>query len=97
MNLDAANLKARRGGQNIVWQNPLRLVGTIRQSSVGLELEDLLCESDFLNIAGSANLQTAAFRTQGDLTKLMTRVGQFVDLKGAQLGANRWQFWLANR
>ena len=96
MNLDAANLKARRGNQNIVWQNPLRLVGTITQTTAGLELEDLLCESDFLDIAGSANRQSAAFRAQADLAKLVERVGQFVDLNGTQLagqidGSFGWQ------
>jgi len=85
MNLDTANLKARRGNTPIVWQKPLRLVGTLIQSPTGMAIEDLLCESDFLSIAGSATQETGAFRAQGDLAALMTKLGEFIDLTGTRL------------
>lgn len=85
INMDAANLKARRGNQNIVWQKPLRLVGTLAQANGRLAIEDLLCESDFLSIAGSATPEQGAFRAQGDLAKLMQRVSEFADLTGVNL------------
>ena len=68
MNMDAANLKARRGGQNIIWQTPLRLVGTIVQSPGGLAIDDLLCESDFLTVAGSGTFESGAFRVKATWT-----------------------------
>lgn len=96
LNLDTANLKARRGNRNISWAKPLRLVGTIVQSSGQFALEEVRCESDFLTINGSANLQTASFVAQGDLAKLTDNVGQFVDLGETRLagilqGSFGWQ------
>ena len=96
VNLDAANLKARRGAQDIVWQKPLRLVGTISRSQQGLVIDDVLCESEFLSVAGHANYQTGAFRARGDLAQLMDRIGQFVELQGTQMageidGSFGWQ------
>ena len=96
VNLDASNLKAKRGTQNIIWQNPLRLVGTVIQSSQGLAIEDLLCESDFLTIAGSGAFASGTFRAKGDLDQLVKRVEQFANLSGMQLageidGTFGWQ------
>jgi translocation and assembly module TamB len=96
VNMDTANLKARRGDQSIVWQKPLRLTGTLAHSSDGLILEDALCESDFLTVAGHASPRTGAFRAKGDLSQLMDRISQFVDLQGTQLageldGSLGWQ------
>ena len=85
VNLDTANVKARRGAQNINWAQPLRLVGTVRESQGTLELEEFRCESDFLTVAGSANMQTGSFIAKGDLNKLVERVSQFVDLEGTRI------------
>ena len=85
VNVDTANLSARRGGQDIVWAKPLRLVGTIKESNGHFALENLSCISDFLTISGDANMNTAAFEAKGDLSKLMDRVGQFADLQGAKV------------
>ncbi len=96
VNVDTANLVARDRGQPIVWQKPLRLVGTIRESSEGLMVEEILCESDFLTVSGSANQETGSFAAKGNLAQLMQRVGQFVDvgqtvLSGDLDGKLAWQ------
>lgn len=85
VNVDTANLSARRGTQDIVWAKPLRLVGTVKESNGHFALENLNCISDFLTISGDANMNTAAFTAKGDLSKLMDRVGQFADLQGAKV------------
>ena len=85
INLDTANINARRGAQQISWAKPLRLVGTIQQSQGQLALNDIRCISDFLTIAGNADLKTGSFVAQGDLDQLIQRVGQFADLGGAKL------------
>jgi len=85
VNLDTANVKARRGAQNIDWAQPLRVVGTVRESQGTLALEEVRCESDFLTVVGNANMQTGSFVAKGDLNKLMERVGQFADLEGTKL------------
>ena len=85
VNLDTANVSARRGGQNIDWAQPLRLVGTVRESQGALALEDVRCESDFLTVVGNANMETGSFIAKGDLNKLVQRLSQFADLEGTQL------------
>ena len=100
MNLDMANLKARRGNQNIIWQ-PLRIITTVSQSPAGLIIDDASLESDFLVVKGSANYETGTVRAKGDLAQLMESVGQFADLAGMQLageldGTFGWQTNPAN-
>lgn len=80
VNVDAANIRANRGGQPIVWQQPLRVVGVLRESAGQFSIESLECKSDFLNINGSATLREGMFRTKGDLGELSQRVRQFADL-----------------
>ena len=82
VNLDTANLSASRGGQSIVWAKPLRLVGTIAETNQQLMVENVRCESEFLNVEGRGDLRAAEFVVAGDLNKLTQRVGQFVDLSG---------------
>ena len=85
VNLDTINLQAQRGAQNIIWAQPLRLVGTLLESNGQLSLEEVTCVSDFLTVKGNANMETASFVVAGDLAKLMERVGQFADLQGTNL------------
>ena len=96
VNVDTANLVARDQGQPIVWQKPLRLVGTIREGNTGLMLEEVLCESDFLTISGTANQETGSFSAKGDLARLLQRVSQFIDvgqtvIAGSLDGKLAWQ------
>lgn len=88
VNVDTANLRAKRGAQDIIWAKPLRMVGTIKESNGQLALENVNWISDFLNISGDADMKTAAFVAKGDLSKLMNRVGQFVDLQGANVAGS---------
>ena len=85
VNMDTANLAATRAGQSIVWAKPLRLVGTIAETNQQLTIENVRCESEFLNLEGSGDLSKASFRLEGDLQKLTQRVGQFVDLAGTSM------------
>ncbi len=101
VNVDTANLNANRGGQSIVWAKPLRLVGTIHENQGRMQLEDVRCESDFLTVEGSADLETGSFVAKGDLAEMMKRVSQFVDLQGTQLagkldGKFGWQIETQN-
>ncbi len=85
VNMDTANLAANRAGQSIVWAKPLRLVGTIAEVNQQLTIENIRCESEFLNVEGSGDLRSAQFKVDGDLQKLTQRVGQFVDLSGTTM------------
>lgn len=85
VNMDTANLAATRTGKQIVWAKPLRLVGTIAERNQQLSLENIRCESDFLNITGQGNLREAQFDVDGNLQMLTERVGQFVNLGDTSL------------
>lgn len=84
-NLDTVNLAARRGGQRIAWQQPLRLVTTIAQRNGQLAIDDLQCESDFLQLRGSGTLAEARFDATADLQLMLERLRQFAALDGWQL------------
>ena len=86
LNLDTANIRARRGNQPIVWQQPLRLVGTVRESGGQLAVENVECVSDFLNVSGSATFQEGMFQAKGDLKELSKRISQFADLGQFEFG-----------
>ena len=96
VNIDTANIRARRGNQDIVWQKLLRLAGTIHQNNGRLALENVRVESDFLEVRGNGSIESGDFVAQGDLAQLVKRVGQFADLGGAEFagsldGRFRWQ------
>ena len=96
VNVDTANLVAQDQGKPIIWQKPLRLVGSIREATNGLMLEEVLVESDFLTVSGTANQETGSFSAKGDLSKLLQRVSQFVDvgqtvIAGGLDGKLAWQ------
>jgi len=86
VNVDTANVRATRGGQPIVWQQPLRLVGVLRESGGQFSIESLECVSDFLNINGNATLREGMFRIGGNLNELSKRIRQFADLGPMQFG-----------
>ncbi|QEG20535.1 translocation/assembly module TamB domain-containing protein [Mariniblastus fucicola] len=87
-NVDTANVRANRGGQPIVWQQPLRLVGVLRESSGQFSIESLECISDFLNINGTATLREGMFRVSGNLGELSQRIRQFADLGPMQFAGS---------
>ena len=88
MNVDMANLKARRGGQEIVWQEPINLSTVLASDQTGLALKNVQCQTDFLTIVGNANMFEGVFDFKGDLDLLTKRVGQFVDLQQMAFGGN---------
>ncbi len=88
VNVDMANLKARRGGQEILWQEPINLSGVLTSDAQGLGLKNVQCKTDFLNIVGNANLRESVFDFKGDLELLTKRIGQFVDLGQMAFGGN---------
>lgn len=88
VNLDTANIRATRSGQPIVWQQPLRIVGVLRESAGDFSLENFECVSDFLNISGEATLREGMFTATGDMNRLSQRIGQFADLSDMQFGGS---------
>ena len=95
-NLDTANINASQGGQAILWQQPLRVAGSVVQRNGQLVLETVECSSEFLKVNGQATIQSGKFTTSGDLAKLTAQVGQLIDLSDLELagtlsGGFGWQ------
>ena len=88
MNIDMADLKARRGNQEIVWREPINLSSVLASDQTGLALKNVQCKTDFLSIVGNANMFEGVFDFKGDLDLLTKRVGQFVDLQQMALAGN---------
>jgi hypothetical protein len=89
VNLDTANLQATRGGQPVVWQQPLRIVGVLRESGGQFAIERLECASDFLGIVGKdATFREGVFKVTGNLGELSKRVRQFADLGPTRFSGN---------
>ena len=88
MNVDMADLKARRDGQEIVWQEPINLSSVLTSDQTGLALKNVQCQTDFLTVVGNANMFEGVFDFKGDLDLLTKRVGQFVDLQQMALAGN---------
>ena len=85
VNVDTANVQATRAGRPIVWQQPLRLVGVLRESGGQFSIERLNCTSDFLTIDGeNVAIREGMFRVGGNLGELSQRIRQFADLGPTQ-------------
>ncbi len=85
ISVEATNIKASRGGQQIAWSRPMRLAATVYESSGQMAVENLSCESEFLNVTGNGSLGSGAFTANGDLAKLAEKLGQFTDLGGLEM------------
>lgn len=86
LNLDLANLKARRSGQEIVWREPVRVVADVSDASGQLMLKNFQCLTDFITVQGNAGFTEGVFEVKGDLAMLTKRIGQFVDLQQMETG-----------
>ena len=86
--LETTNLTAREGERHIIWEQPVTLSLASRVSDAGFVVDQLACESDFLEITGKGEINQASFSMDCDLTRLSEQLGQFVSLHPVQLAGN---------
>lgn len=77
---DLAGLKAIAAGQQLTWNDPLKL-----QVQAGLDKDrkiqfGALCEAEFCNLRGQGTPEAGAFNGNVDLALLQKRLSEFVDL-----------------
>ncbi|MEM9411236.1 MAG: hypothetical protein AAGA30_08990, partial [Planctomycetota bacterium] len=82
LNSEAANLNFEVNGQQVVWNQPLRMVGIASRKNNQLVLEDVSLQSDFLKLKGFASIRNGNFDVQGDLEKLVSQMGDLFDTSG---------------
>jgi translocation and assembly module TamB len=77
---ELAGLEAIASGQQLSWNEPLKLqvqAGTGADQKIQF---GALCEAEFCNLQGRGTLETGAFSGHVDLALLQQRLSQFVDL-----------------
>ena len=94
--VQTTRLTAIRAGQQIAWDRPVTVLVVAHQDAQGPVIDQLRCESDFLQATGTGTLQQGQLQAQCDLTRLADELTRFVDLQGLQLAGNataslRWQ------
>lgn len=83
--LETSNLAAENEGRELVWEQPLVCVASLRATPEGPVVDRLTCSSSFLNLSGTGTLTQGSATLQGDLRRLATELGQFVDLGDCRL------------
>ena len=95
-NLEAANINATQSNRQILWNQPLRVVGTVSENNGHLLVEKLSVDSDFVQLLGSGTVEAGNATIKGNLSQLTHQVGQFIqleefDLAGELDGRLNWQ------
>lgn len=82
----ATDLVAENHGQEIRWNQPIRLDYRLAaQPDGGVMIEKMDCQSDFLHLTGRGTMADAELTARCDLDRLATETGRFIDLSGIRL------------
>ena len=90
---ELANLAA---GGRLLADRPIVIGAKLQRTADGPVIDELVCQSDFLNVTAHGTLVQGEAVVHGDLTKLAEQLGQVVELNGLRLsgrldGDMRWQ------
>lgn len=87
---EVADLKADNGGRPVVWQKPVLVSLAAKQTSQGIFIENLQCDSSFLKFQASGTPSQLTGTATFDAGKLMEQLRAVSDLGGIQLGGDGW-------
>jgi hypothetical protein len=84
--ISSTSLKARRGGQDLHWEEPLEIefAGQVEKGRWPT-LERLTCRSDFIAINAKVSHDSVRMAANVYLDRLAERLAEFIDLGGARL------------
>lgn len=88
--LATTGLRANHAGRELVWEKPIELNVAARRTAEAVVVDELVCQSDFLQLRGAGNLNEAALSGEFDLAKLAIQLGQFVELGQLRLAGQGW-------
>jgi len=88
--LATTGLRANHAGGELVWEKPIELTVSARHTAQGPVVDELLCQSEFLQVRAVGNLKDAALAATFDLDKLAAQLGRFVDLGETHLAGQGW-------
>ncbi len=75
--IETKRLAARIGGESVAWDEPLKLTFALAHEKGRIEIENLECQSEFVQVTGRGNSDGAHFEARCDLSRLAARLGQF--------------------
>jgi len=88
--IEAKDLRAEYLGRQLAWQRPILLTLDVHDSEQGPVVDNLTCESDFLELHAAGTPDELAASASFNLRQLSDQLGQFVDLRGIVLGGDGW-------
>ena len=88
--VESSDLEAEAAGRRVSWQQPLQATFAAHQSSpsttpTSLVLDQLICQSTFLQAEARGQLNQGQVTVKGDLGKLAEELDRFFDLQALQL------------
>ena len=86
------NLTGFNAGQRIVWDRPIRMELTARETPAGIAVDLLHCESDFLTLDAEGTMRSFAVAAEHDLDRLTAELNRFVDLGACRFGGDGWSY-----
>jgi len=87
---ETTNLTAQSGGRQLIWEQPLLITLSARETGQGPILENLKCESSFLRVNMSGTRDQLIASANVDLNRLVAQLAGFVDLGGVRLAGDGW-------
>ena len=84
--LETDSLAGTSGGRPLVWDRPIRLAWTAREAADGWKVDELVCQSDFLELQGGGTLRAITATAKFDLDRLADHLDRLVDLGGWRVG-----------
>lgn len=87
---EAAQVRAVKNGRELRWDQPIVLTLAAHQKYPALVIDNLNCQSSFLQMEGSGNSSHLTATAHCDLDQLAAQLGQFVDLGGTKLTGQAW-------
>jgi translocation and assembly module TamB len=83
--IDASHLGAQANGRALVWENPLAIDFTARQTADGIVVDKAECTSSFLHASAAGSIHDLTAAANFDLARLVAELSQFADLSQLEL------------
>ncbi|MBX3412353.1 MAG: DUF748 domain-containing protein [Pirellulales bacterium] len=88
--LVTTNVVAMAQGRQITWDQPIEVTLAAHETPQGFVVDDLFCQSEFLELQGSGASDFVTASASFDLDKLAAEAGRFIDLSQVDLAGDGW-------
>jgi len=88
--LETSSLTANNGGRPLVWQQPILVTLSARETAQGPVVDLLKCESSFLNLQASGTPSYLTASATFDASKLADQTRGLVDFGGLRVSGDGW-------